>query len=80
MGHQHYSTTQRYLHHKPRPRDARVLEEAFELERSLQIEAQSVHLEGWGGMSGRPPGRSARVTREYPPAAGVYGQTFVART
>jgi hypothetical protein len=45
MGHQHYSTTQRYLHHKPRPQDARVLEEAFELERSLQIEAQSVHLE-----------------------------------
>jgi hypothetical protein len=36
---------QRYLHHKPRPQDARVLEEAFELERSLQIEAQSVHLE-----------------------------------
>jgi integrase len=39
MGHQHYSTTQRYLHHKPRPQDARALEEAFELERSLQSEA-----------------------------------------
>jgi len=29
MGHQHYSTTQRYLHHQPRPEDARALEEAF---------------------------------------------------
>jgi integrase len=29
MGHQHYSTTQRYLHHQPRPEDARALELAF---------------------------------------------------
>jgi integrase len=29
MGHQHYSTTQRYLHHKPRREDARKLHEAF---------------------------------------------------
>jgi integrase len=29
MGHQHYSTTQRYLHHKPRPHDAQKLHEAF---------------------------------------------------
>jgi integrase len=29
MGHAHYSTTQRYLHHKPRPRDAEALERAF---------------------------------------------------
>jgi integrase len=29
MGHQHYSTTQRYLHHKPQPEDARALERAF---------------------------------------------------
>jgi integrase len=29
MGHQRYSTTQRYLHHKPRPQDARALHEAF---------------------------------------------------
>jgi integrase len=29
MGHQHYSTTQRYLHHKPRPQDAQALHEAF---------------------------------------------------
>jgi len=29
MGHQHYSTTQRYLHHQPRPEDARALERAF---------------------------------------------------
>ncbi len=29
MGHQHYSTTQRYLHHRPRPEDARRLERAF---------------------------------------------------
>lgn len=29
MGHEHYSTTQRYLHHKPRPEDAQKLHEAF---------------------------------------------------
>jgi integrase len=29
MGHQHYSTTQRYLHHKPRPQDAELLHCAF---------------------------------------------------
>jgi integrase len=29
MGHQHYSTTQRYLHHKPRREDAAKLDEAF---------------------------------------------------
>jgi integrase len=29
MGHQHYSTTQRYLHHKPRRDDAAKLDEAF---------------------------------------------------
>jgi hypothetical protein len=30
MGHQHYSTTQRYLHHRPRRDDAAKLAEAFE--------------------------------------------------
>jgi integrase len=30
MGHQHYSTTQRYLHHRPRPADAGALHEAFQ--------------------------------------------------
>jgi integrase len=29
MGHAHYSTTQRYLHHKPRPGHAQALHEAF---------------------------------------------------
>jgi integrase len=29
MGHAHYSTTQRYLHHKPRREDAAKLAEAF---------------------------------------------------
>ena len=29
MRHAHYSTTQRYLHHKPRPEHARLLQEAF---------------------------------------------------
>lgn len=29
LGHQHYSTTQRYLHHKPRQGDAAALAEAF---------------------------------------------------
>jgi hypothetical protein len=32
MGHQHYSTTQRYLHHKPRREDAAKIAEAFEPE------------------------------------------------
>ena len=34
MGHQHYSTTQRYLHHQPRGEDAAKLAEAFELDNS----------------------------------------------
>jgi integrase len=29
MGHSNYSTTQRYLHHKPRPADAAALQRAF---------------------------------------------------
>jgi integrase len=28
-GHVHFSTRQRYLHHKPRPREAQALHEAF---------------------------------------------------
>ncbi len=36
MGHQHYSTTQRYLHHKPRREDAAKLAEAFEPEDGYQ--------------------------------------------
>jgi integrase len=44
MGHQHYSTTQRYLHHKPRREDAAALAEAFgalqsELEHSTEEKA-----------------------------------------
>jgi integrase len=35
MGHQHYSTTQRYLHHKPRREDAAALAEAFRLPNHL---------------------------------------------
>lgn len=31
MGHAHYSTTQRYLHHKPRREDAARLADAFEI-------------------------------------------------
>jgi hypothetical protein len=29
MGHAHFSTTQRYLHHQPRREDAAVLHQAF---------------------------------------------------
>ena len=36
MGHQHYSTTQRYLHHKPRRDDAAKIAEAFEPEPGYQ--------------------------------------------
>ena len=31
MGHAHYSTTQRYLHHKPRREDAQKLADAFSI-------------------------------------------------
>jgi integrase len=31
LGHAHYSTTQRYLHHQPRREDAAKLAEAFEV-------------------------------------------------
>jgi integrase len=41
MGHQHYSTTQRYLHHKPRREDAAKLAEAFEPDSSLAVERGS---------------------------------------
>jgi hypothetical protein len=34
MGHQHHSTTQRYLHHKPRREDAAKIAEAFDFEES----------------------------------------------
>jgi integrase len=36
MGHQHYSTTQRYLHHKPRREDAAKIGEAFASEGGYQ--------------------------------------------
>ena len=45
MGHKHYSTTQRYLHHKPRPADAMRLQEAFAAKsdgRTLEVEAEPV--------------------------------------
>lgn len=38
MGHQHYSTTQRYLHHKPRREDAAKLAEAFEPDTSSSVD------------------------------------------
>lgn len=37
MGHQHYSTTQRYLHHKPRREDAARLADAFRSEISPEV-------------------------------------------
>jgi integrase len=52
MGHQHYSTTQRYLHHKPRPQDADLLHGAFAgdpaspaVSRNGDIERNSAQLE-----------------------------------
>jgi integrase len=41
MGHQHYSTTQRYLHHKPRSEDATKLSEAFGSENGAVSRSQS---------------------------------------
>lgn len=38
MGHQHYSTTQRYLHHRPRRQDAAALAEAFAPEEKVSQE------------------------------------------
>jgi integrase len=38
MGHQHYSTTQRYLHHKPRREDAARLADAFGFENNDPVE------------------------------------------
>ena len=35
MGHKHYSTTQRYLHHQPRREDASKLAEAFAPEENV---------------------------------------------
>lgn len=37
MGYQHYSTTQRYLHHQPRREDANALAEAFGGGASLDV-------------------------------------------
>jgi hypothetical protein len=37
MRHAHYSTTQRYLHHQPRPEHARLLQEAFQESDSTPI-------------------------------------------
>jgi integrase len=41
MGHSHYSTTQRYLHHKPRREDAAALQEAFGGNRTASHTANS---------------------------------------
>lgn len=38
MGDQHYSTTQRYLHHRPRRDDAAKLAEAFEVEDNYPVD------------------------------------------
>jgi hypothetical protein len=41
MGHASYSTTQRYLHHQPRPEDARKLHEAFRVPNRVPNSADS---------------------------------------
>lgn len=41
MGHQHYSTTQRYLHHKPRREDAAALAEAFRRSAGVEVSAKT---------------------------------------
>jgi integrase len=46
MGHQHYSTTQRYLHHKPRREDAEALAEAFASTSLGRPEAAAAKEEG----------------------------------
>lgn len=44
MGHQHYSTTQRYLHHKPRPEDAAKIAETFRVTNHVTKREDSVQL------------------------------------
>jgi integrase len=41
MGHQHYSTTQRYLHHQPRRDDAAKLAEAFDSDSRRAVDRES---------------------------------------
>lgn len=56
MGHQHYSTTQRYLHHKPRREDAAKLAEAFEPERDPTSGHQSGTKESASGHNSEQEG------------------------
>ncbi len=50
MGHAHYSTTQRYLHHKPRREDAAALAEAF-ARAEVGSHAQATRGGGWDARS-----------------------------
>jgi len=45
MGHQHYSTTQRYLHHKPRREDAAALAKAFGVSNGVAKQGSSTATE-----------------------------------
>ena len=45
MGHAHYSTTQRDLHHRPRPEDAAKLAEAFRVPNRVPNEDTSVRTD-----------------------------------
>jgi hypothetical protein len=53
MRHAHYSTTQRYLHHQPRPEHARLLQEAFQESDSTPI---SGHARDTPAADGTPEG------------------------
>lgn len=46
MGHQHYSTTQRYLHHRPRREDAAALAEAFRVPKRVPNSGESTATQG----------------------------------
>lgn len=65
MGHQHYSTTQRYLHHKPRPADARALDEAF---REVEVEAGASPIGGHYRADVRIPGSAQQAPSSNAPA------------
>lgn len=53
MGHQHYSTTQRYLHHRPRREDAAALAEAFGSSREQKVAGGERRLQGSSANSAR---------------------------
>jgi hypothetical protein len=75
MGHQDYSTTQRYLHHKPRREDAAALEEAFGKSASPSAVRNSERTPNAGGW-GASPIANARHQRRATYRAGYVPRSY----